>query len=627
MFPSGSEEILLGKLALAHGLVTREQLDFAVAEQESTRRPLGEVLVARGFLSQVDLATLLAEQERNLQKRHSTTLIRKQDSLFGKVAIALHFVRPEDAHAAVREQARLEGLGRKVRLGKILVERGLISMEQVQHILDYQKKQILCCEKCDSLFNAPKAEAGQGYKCRNCGAVLGTPNRVTHCDVEELFLPTDETVIAPGAIPANAPPSTTPDESTDPPPLAAPGQSTAPPVPRTPVEHDDWFIVRDGRPVGPFEYRALKKMAEQSVFLPTTYVWRPEMDAWQPAGDVPEVAAVFTSPASDTAVMAPPVGPMPEGVTAPAIDGFHVTGYLGKGGLGHVFRAKQVAMDREVAIKSLDPAMMKDTAFVDTLVRDSRAAARVNHGGIVQWIDMRQAGDTWHFISEFVPGPRVSQLLSRGGAMAETRALDIARQVALALDAAHKAGVMHRDVKPEAIQITEDGHAKLCDLGLTRRPGHGPDGSPGTPPYAAPETRAGRNDMRIDLFSLGATLFHMVTGVPPPDSPAADPRYFNAAVSPQTAALVVRMTAREPEARHANIGEAAKEMAAALAQLGAGRPLPGSGAGAPGWRFTSSPTPPAGPTAPPPSQDSQPPASRKGPPPAQHVKRRFRRRD
>ncbi|MEK7470363.1 MAG: protein kinase [Planctomycetota bacterium] len=631
MFPHGSEEILLGKLALAHGLVTREQLDFAVAEQEATKRPLGEVLVARGFIVSIDLQTLLAEQERNLQKRHSTTLIRKQDSLFGKVAIALHFVRAEDAHAAVREQARLEGLGRKVRLGKILVERGLISTDQVAHILDYQKKQILCCEKCDALFNAPKVASGQVFKCRSCGEPLATPNRVTHCDVEELFQPADETVIAPGSIPANVPPSTTPDESTDPPPGTSATRSTLPPPGRNLPEHDDWFIVRDGRPVGPFEYKAMRGMAEQSILVPATYVWRPEMDAWQPAGDVPEVAAVFTSPASETAIVAPPMGAMPEGVTPPMLEGFHVSGYLGKGGLGHVFRAKQIAMDREVAIKTMDPAFMKDASFVEKLVRDSRAAARVNHAGIVQWIDMRQAGDTWHFISEFVQGPRVAELLKAGGAMAEPRALEVARQAALALDAAHKTGVMHRDVRPEAIQITDDGHAKICDLGMTRRPGHPPDGSTGIPPYSAPEARAGRTDNRSDVYGLGATLFQMVTGTPPPDVPGADPRYFNAGVSSPTAALVVRMTAREPEARHPNAGEAAKEMESILAQLNAARPTAGSGAGSPGWRYSSSPTPPAGPSVTPPPASTPPQAPpggpKKGPPPAQHVKRRFRRRD
>ncbi|MCE9582253.1 MAG: protein kinase, partial [Planctomycetes bacterium] len=597
MLPYGSEEILLGKLALAHGLVTREQLDFAVAEQEASRRPLGEVLVARGFISAVDLATLLAEQDRNLQKRHSTTLIRKQDSLFGKVAVALHLVRPEDAHRCVREQAMLGDLGRRVRLGKIMVERHFLTIEQVGQILEYQKKQILCCDACDTLFNAPIIETSQVFKCRNCGAALAAPSSVTHCDVEELFLPTDDTQIAPGSRPGPNTPSTKPEETTDPPPgTPSATKSTIPPLSGPLPEHDDWFLVREGRPVGPFEYKAMRRMAEQGILAPTTFVWRPEMDAWLAAGDVPEVAAVFTSPASETAIVAPPVGAMPEGVSPPALDGFHISGYLGKGGLGHVFRAKQIAMDREVAIRSLDLALAKNTEFTDRLVRDSRAAARVNHPGIVQWIDMRQGGGTWHFISEFVQGPRVSDLVANGGALAEGRALEIARQAAQALDGAHRIGVMHRDIRPEAIQITEDGQAKICDLGLTRRPGHSKDGSPGTPPFSAPEARAGRGDARSDIYSLGATLYQMVTGSAPPDTPGADPRYFNAAVSPATAALVVRMMSREPEARHPNAGEAAKEMDAILASFQAARP-PAPMAPPPGWIGSTSPTPPVGPPA------------------------------
>jgi hypothetical protein len=615
MHPAGSEEILLGKLALAHGLLTREQLDAAVQEQEASKRRLGEVLVERGVISRNDLQVLLAEQERNLQKRHSTTLIRKQDSLFGKVAVGLKLVRTEDANACVREQARLESLGRRVRLGKIMVQNGLLTMEQVGQVLDYQKKQILYCEACDALFNAPKGEAGKTYQCRNCGAALTSPSRVTTCDVQELFQPGDETVIAPGARPGPASPSTKPDETTDPP----DADETKPTlIPEPPQEHDDWFLVRDGRPVGPFSYKEMRRHADQGILAPTTFVWRPGMDAWKPAGDLPEVAAVFTSPASETAIVAPPVGAMPEGVHAPALEGFHVTGYLGKRGLGHVFRAKQVAMDREVAIQSLDPELAGKAEFLERLVRDARASARVSHPGIVQRIDMRQLADGWHFVLEFVEGPRVSELLANGGAMAEVRALEVAREVAIALESAHRAGVLHRDLSPEQIQITSDGQAKVADLGLTRRPAHPADGSSGSPPFSAPEARAGKLEPRSDLYSLGATLFAMLTATTPPDRPGMDPRWYNGALHPSTGALVMRLTAREPEARPGSSAEAAREIEAVLHTLAAMRPhisTPGAGPAA---------QPPGG--APPaaPGQ-AAPPAGGQAPSRPPHIKRRFRR--
>ncbi|MBI2923346.1 MAG: protein kinase [Planctomycetes bacterium] len=560
-----SDEILLGKLALTAGLVSREQLDACVKEQEATRRPLGEVLVKRGILSQVDLQTLLAQQELNLQKRHETTLLRKQDSLFGRVAIILRMVSQEAANGAIREQARLETEGHRVRLGKVMVQRGLLTLEQVVQILDYQKKQVLFCEKCDALFNAPKAAAGKSIACRYCGASLVIPQRVTHCEVEELFQATDETQISPGTGPAGQP-TTRPDETTD---VSNAGSTreTLPPPPDHIIEHDDWFVVRDGKPAGPFEYRALASMAEQGGLTPASFVWRPEMDSWKTAGDVPEVAAVFTTPASETAIVAPPAPTMPAGVATPEIEGYHITGYLGMGGLGHVFRAKQVAMDREVAIKTLERDFMEDEDFVQKLVRDSRASARVTHPGIVQWIDMRQAGGTWHFISEFVEGPRVSELITGGATMTEVRALQVCRAVAAALDAAHRQSVLHRDVRPANIKLTADGQAKLCDLGLTRRPEHPQDGALGTPPWVAPETRtAMRLDTRSEVCALGLTLFSMLTGAEPPDSPGLDPRLWHPPISDSTAALVKRMTAREPEARPATAGDVAKEIDGILAK-------------------------------------------------------------
>ncbi len=585
-------------------------------EQEASKRPLGEILVERGVISRVDLATLLAEQERNLQKRHSTTLVRKQDSLFGKLVVVLGFATAEQANAAIREQARLESLGMRVRLGRVFVQRGVLSLEQVVRVLEHQKKQILYCEQCDSLFNAPRPDGDKLFTCRNCGASLVLPQRVTQVDAEELFQPGDETQLAPGRTPASqGSPSTKPEETTDPVDESA-TKATLPPPAREPEEHDDWFLARDGRPTGPLEYRVLRQLAEQGILAPKSFMWRPGMDAWRAAGDIPEIASVFTSSASDTAVMKPPTGMIPEGVKPPEVEGFHLHGYQGPGALGHVFRARQIAMDREVAVRSLDPKFCGDPGFVDQLLRDSRAAARVTHPGIVQWIDMRQTGGTWHWISELVEGPRVADLLADGGAMAEVRALDVIRAVSQALDAAHRQGVIHRDLKPANIQITVDAQPKLCDLGLTRRPGHPPDGCPGTPPYSAPEARIGKGDTRSDLYALGKTLFHMVTGLTPPDVPGADPRAYNPLVSAGTASLVARMTAREPLARHATAAEVSREIEAILAAVRPALPPP---------RPAAAPSPPRPSAHPPPRPGAQPPP---GPAPKKpsHIKRRFRPR-
>lgn len=623
-----TDEILLGKLALTAGLVSREQLDACVKEQEATKRPLGEVLVKRGVLTQVDLQTLLAQQELNLQKRHETTLLRKQDSLFGRVAVILRMVSQDAANGAIREQARLETEGHRVRLGKVMVQRGLLTLEQVVQILDYQKKQVLYCEKCDALFNAPKSALGKSVACRYCGAGLVIPQRVTHCEVEELFQASDETQISPGTNPAGQP-TTRPDETTDVSKAGSTRETLPPPPADHIIEHDDWFVVRDGKPAGPFEYRALVSMAEQGGLTPASFVWRPEMDAWKAAGDVPEVAAVFTTPASETAIVAPPAPTMPAGVATPEIEGYHITGYLGMGGLGHVFRAKQVAMDREVAIKSLEKDFMEDEDFVGKLVRDSRASARVTHPGIVQWIDMRQAGGTWHFISEFVEGPRVSELIAGGASMAEIRALQVCRAIAAALDAAHRQSVLHRDLRPANIKLTADGQAKLCDLGLTRRPEHPHDGALGTPPWVAPETRASmRLDTRSEICALGLTLFSMLTGAEPPDTPGLDPRLWHPPISDATAGLVKRMTAKEPEARPATAGDVAKEIDGILAKSMSSPPAARPGQAAPFAPAQGWPGPLAAPAAQPAPHPGwpagQPPAPKKPLPGS--LRKRFRRK-
>jgi len=179
-----SDEILLGKLALAHGFISRERLEICIKDQETAAEPLGAILVRRGFITAGDLQTLLAEQERNLQKRHDTSLQRKQDSLFGRLAVTLGFVKQSDANASIREQAQLEGSGVRVRLGKLMVQRGLLTVEHVVRILEIQRKQVLWCEKCDTMFNAPRPEGDSTFRCRNCGAPLALPQKITHCEVD-----------------------------------------------------------------------------------------------------------------------------------------------------------------------------------------------------------------------------------------------------------------------------------------------------------------------------------------------------------------------------------------------------------------------------------------------------------
>jgi len=204
------------------------------------------------------------------------------------------------------------------------------------------------------------------------------------------------------------------------------------------------------------------------------------------------------------------------------IAGYKLIEVLGGGAMGSVYRARQLSLDRDVAIKVLAPDLAEDPAYVERFLREAKAVARLNHSNIISGIDVGDADGVKYFVMEYVDGSTVAALLRRGGAMDEERAMLIAQQMARALDHAYKNGLVHRDLKPENILITRDGIAKLCDLGLAKLEDH-PSASGetvhrmGTPDYISPEQARGEPnvDIRSDLYSLGATLYHMLLGSPP----------------------------------------------------------------------------------------------------------------
>ncbi|MHC5036516.1 MAG: protein kinase domain-containing protein [Planctomycetota bacterium] len=209
------------------------------------------------------------------------------------------------------------------------------------------------------------------------------------------------------------------------------------------------------------------------------------------------------------------------GEAALPLPGYALLSKIGEGGMGAVFRAKQVSLDRDVAIKILAPKLARDTFFIDRFFREARAAAALSHENIIRAIDVGEASGHYYFVMEFVEGQTAHDLVLRKGPLKESEVLDIGIQVARALDHAHQHGIVHRDVKPENIMITEEGIAKLCDLGLARTAagegGAGVEEAVGTPNYVSPEQARGDTnvDIRTDIYSLGATLYHLATGSMP----------------------------------------------------------------------------------------------------------------
>ncbi len=256
-------------------------------------------------------------------------------------------------------------------------------------------------------------------------------------------------------------------------------------------------------------------------------------------------------------------------------DAFRIPGYkllerLGRGSMGTVYKARQLNLDRIVAIKILAPFLSNNQPYVRRFMKEARVIGRLNHPNVVQGFDAGEAGGVYYFAMEYCEGPTLLQILKRGGAMDEDRAINIVTQVAHALEHAHEQGLVHRDVKPDNVMIVEGGVAKLCDLGLAKdvaiESGSTERGSTvGTPNYISPEQARGEGgiDIRSDIYSLGATFYHLLTGVPPFDgqNPAVimvkhlneDPtplRERMPTVHPLTERVVLKMLAKHPRDRY-----------------------------------------------------------------------------
>lgn len=228
--------------------------------------------------------------------------------------------------------------------------------------------------------------------------------------------------------------------------------------------------------------------------------------------------------------MTSPVPSASEPILEPGsrIGEYEVTGVLGRGGMGVVYRARDLSLHREVALKTLRPDRVAEPEYQKRAMREARMASRLSHPNIVRVLDVFEVDGLPAIVMELVEGPSLRSVLDHNkGGLPLDRILDLAIDVARALGAAHAAGVLHRDVNPNNILLVPDGRALLADFGLARRSPRG-DGAPettdltsatdsghvvGTPGYMAPEQLLGRPlDGRTDIFAFGVVLYEMCTG-------------------------------------------------------------------------------------------------------------------
>ncbi|MHC4253014.1 MAG: serine/threonine-protein kinase, partial [Planctomycetota bacterium] len=206
--------------------------------------------------------------------------------------------------------------------------------------------------------------------------------------------------------------------------------------------------------------------------------------------------------------------------TTRIVGGYRLICRIGEGGMGVVYRARQLALDRQVALKVLAKRYASDAQFIQRLGREARMAAKLAHPNIVSAIDFGQTKGSYYFAMELVSGESLADRLEKRGTLSEDEALDIAMQVARGLQCAWRSGMVHRDIKPGNILIARGGVAKIADFGLARpaepasKGGITKAGSiMGTPDYISPEQVDGKEvDVRADIYALGVTLYETVTG-------------------------------------------------------------------------------------------------------------------
>jgi serine/threonine protein kinase len=263
------------------------------------------------------------------------------------------------------------------------------------------------------------------------------------------------------------------------------------------------------------------------------------------------------------------------------IEGYRIIRKLGAGAMATVFLAQQKSLDRPVAIKVLPKKFSESKEFLERFYKEGRAAAKLNHANIVQAYDVGQSGEYHYFVMEYVDGESMYEQIVDKKRLSEEEALPIIRQIATALKHAHERGFIHRDVKPKNIMITKTGEVKLADLGLARALGDMEAAEAeagrayGTPYYISPEQIRGKKDITpaADLYSLGATAYHMVTGsVPFPGKNPSDvmhrhlkqelvpPDHINSALSAGFSQIIEMMMAKDVSRRYHNAGDVIEDL-------------------------------------------------------------------
>src|SRR5439155_645229 len=291
-----------------------------------------------------------------------------------------------------------------------------------------------------------------------------------------------------------------------------------------------------------------------------------------PEGLCPKCLLLGVAAPTDSGVAQVRPAPPTLDAVAAAFPQFEILEFIGQGGMGCVFKARQPQLNRFVALKVLPKALARDSAFASRFVREAQALAALNHPNIVTVHDFGQSGGFFYLLMEFVDGVNLRQAL-RAGRFTPEQALAIVPPTCDALQFAHQRGIVHRDIKPENLLLDRNGRVKIADFGIAKMvagnggpltpslsPGGGEgarragEGEPhsqaaGTPHYMAPEQKDNpqRADHRADIYSLGVVLYEMLTGELP--TRRLEPPSRKVQIDVRLDEVVLRALEKSPELR------------------------------------------------------------------------------
>lgn len=290
----------------------------------------------------------------------------------------------------------------------------------------------------------------------------------------------------------------------------------------------------------------------------------------------------------------------PENLENEVLSGCKILHKIAIGGMGTIYKARQLSMNRDVAIKVLSDELSKDRAYVQRFILEARAAGELSHTNLIHVIDVGTFHNLYYYVMEYVDGEGLDAVLEKRNFLPPGEGVEIVLQVASALDHAHRKGIIHRDIKPDNIILMPNGMIKLADLGIAKRISAEAEGITqpgmvlGTPFYMAPEQ--GRDsrlvDARSDIYALGATLYHMLSGQVPFDGKTCLEVVLKAieakptpllrikeTLPPRVVAICEKMMQKEPDDRYQSTQEVIQDLERVKAGLDPMHaPMPGLGA-------------------------------------------------